>query len=177
MVQSQEKDAAPLDGTPVKEAADLDAMAKRVAGTNINPTTLLATDYLNHFNEVVMTLELVPDMPEILEEAKGWRPKSYEDHFRDSMIADRALALEVYGAVPARFRDPFDQTVAQLNRLIIATIERLQEDLDEGRKDKARAGAEGACRLMHRLLDHASATIHGNESTMDQMEIDAFLGA
>jgi hypothetical protein len=51
---------------------------------NINPVSLLATDYLNHFNEAVMLLELIPDMPDMLEDAKRWAPKPYKQHFRDS---------------------------------------------------------------------------------------------
>jgi hypothetical protein len=35
---------------------DFLAMRARVRDTNISETTLLATDYLNHFNEVVMML-------------------------------------------------------------------------------------------------------------------------
>ena len=35
----------------------------RAKGTNVNDRTLLATDYLNHVNEIIMLLELVPDAP------------------------------------------------------------------------------------------------------------------
>ncbi len=52
-----------------------------VLDTNVNDDTYLATDYLNHFNEIVMLLEMIPDMPDILEDAKEWRPKSYDQHF------------------------------------------------------------------------------------------------
>ena len=48
------------------------ALQQRVKGSNIDETTLLATDYLNHFNEIVMLLEMVPDMPEMLEEVKAF---------------------------------------------------------------------------------------------------------
>ena len=55
-----------------------------VRGTNINETSLLATDYLNHFNEVVMLLELIPDMPDMLEEVEEWKPATYIEHFAAS---------------------------------------------------------------------------------------------
>ena len=42
--------------------------AERLQGTNINTSKLLATDYLNHFNEVIMLIEMVPDMPDIIED-------------------------------------------------------------------------------------------------------------
>jgi hypothetical protein len=38
----------------------------RLEGTNINQSTLLATDYLNRFNEVVMMIEMIPDMPDCM---------------------------------------------------------------------------------------------------------------
>ena len=47
------------------------AYSASAQGTNIDPQTLLATDYLNHFNEIVMLLELIPDMPECFEDADG----------------------------------------------------------------------------------------------------------
>ena len=33
--------------------------APRLADANINPVTGLATDYLNHFNEAIMLLEML----------------------------------------------------------------------------------------------------------------------
>lgn len=53
-----------------------EAIREKAAGSNLDPKTLLATDYLNHFNEIVMLLEMIPDMPDILEDAKEWQPKS-----------------------------------------------------------------------------------------------------
>lgn len=44
------------------------AWAERLRVANINPRTGLATDYLNHFNEAVMLLEMIPDMPECAED-------------------------------------------------------------------------------------------------------------
>ncbi len=81
---------------------DFLAMRARVRDTNISETTLLATDYLNHFNEVVMMLEMVPDMPEFLDELKEWQPKSYLQHFRDAAFSDAALAVEAYTFIPTK---------------------------------------------------------------------------
>ncbi len=57
------------DPSPVapRETRDYLAFQHKVRGTNINEQTLLATDYLNHFNEIAMMLEMIPDMPEFLE--------------------------------------------------------------------------------------------------------------
>ena len=53
---------------------------------NINPRTGLATDYLNHFNEAIMLLEMIPDMPECAEDFLLWYPLSYREHFTASQF-------------------------------------------------------------------------------------------
>ena len=64
------------------------------ATANINPRTGLATDYLNHFNEAVMLLEMIPDMPECVEDFLQWQPLSYAEHFIASNFMARDLAIE-----------------------------------------------------------------------------------
>lgn len=152
------------------------ALRARARGTNINEQTLLATDFLNHFNEIVMTLEMVPDMPELLEEAKAWQPKTYQDHFRDSVFAEKDLAVEAYRHAPAKYRRALETTIVQMSRLVWIAVQRAEARLAANEIDAARAGTLTACRLLQALIDHASAIINGSESTMDQAEIDALLG-
>ena len=67
-----------------------EARAARLRAANINPHTGLATDYLNHFNEAVMLLEMVPDMPECA-----------EDFLTDPAVLRRALlGLQLQGPRP-----------------------------------------------------------------------------
>ena len=68
----------------------------RLAAANINPKTGLATDYLNHFNEAIMLLDLLPQMPECIVELIGWEPLTYEEHFHASNFKDRDLAVAAY---------------------------------------------------------------------------------
>lgn len=166
----------PPSADPVGADTRYRALRARVAGTNINPETLLATDYLNHFNEVVMLLELMADMPELLEEAKAWRPKSYPDHFRDSTVVERELAIESYLAVPARFKEPFERTIDQINRLIATTIERFEHDLAAGDTALARENRAALSQVIQRLMDVASGIIHGGDATMDQTDVDTVIG-
>ncbi len=151
------------------------AYQEKVRGTNINEQTLLATDYLNHFNEIIMTLEMIPDMPELLEEATAWRPKTYQEHFRDSTVADKDLAVEAYEYAPERFRRPFEETIDQMSRLVGNCIARIEVGLAAGDMELVRVNAMATSRLLQRLMDHASANIHGSESTLEQAEIDALL--
>ena len=164
-----------LEGKQEEKPASYETYQEIVRSTNINETTLLATDYLNHFNEIVMTLEMIPDMPEILEEAKEWLPKSYKDHFRDSTIADKDLAVEVYDYVPDTYRAPFESTINQIDKLIATTIERVEADMERGDPNLLRENTTALSRTIQKLMDTAGAIIHGSEKTMDQSEIDALL--
>jgi len=152
------------------------SLRERAAGTNVNDQTLLATDYLNHFNEVVMLLEMIPDMPDMLEEAREWQPRPYKEHFAESSIADCDLAVEAYDSVPTKYKAPFEQTISQLDRLIASSINRLEQDLSEGNVDLARENASALSQILQRLIDIASGIISGSDHTMDQSEIDILLG-
>ncbi len=156
---------------------DFAAWQARVEGTNISPASLLATDYLNHFNEIIMLLGMIPDMPEIIEECRAWMPKGYKEHFRDSGFRDRDLAIEAYDHVPARFKEPFEETIEQMNRVVRNAIDKIDTATEDGDRDSAAFKAETASRLLQHLLDCASAVIHGSQMTMSQGDIDDFLAA
>src|ERR1700723_2332933 len=93
---------------PASVTADPSARAALLRAANINPRTGLATDYLNHFNEAVMLLEMIPDMPECAEDFLGWQPLSYSEHFTASNFRARDLAIESYEAADAAIRAEFD---------------------------------------------------------------------
>ncbi|MBT3660799.1 MAG: hypothetical protein HOB37_06510 [Rhodospirillaceae bacterium] len=168
-------DGAENDGGTAQAAYE--AMRQKTEGSNLDPTTLLATDYLNHFNEIVMLLEMVADMPEILEDVKEWQPKSYKDHFRDSTIADRGIAVEAYDVVLDIYKVPFETTVSQINNTIQSAVSKLERDLESGNADLVRENSTSLSRVIQRLMDTASAIIHGSAQTLDQSEIDNLLGA
>lgn len=85
---------------------------------NINPVTKLATDYLNHFNEVIMLIDMLAMMPECCEDVLQWAPKSYPDHFEDSGFAERDLAILAYDLSPYPIRHAFDKTVSDIDQVI-----------------------------------------------------------
>jgi hypothetical protein len=155
--------------------AKLRELSRRAEESNVNPKSLLATDYLNHVNEIVMLFDLVPDAPECLEDCRAWQPKSYQDHFRQSSIADRDLAIEAYDHAPLAFREPFDRLVAEMNRLVGISIERLATALEIGDEIMIRTIAETASRNLQDLIGQASAVIHGSDHTVDQAQIDALM--
>ena len=153
--------------------ADLHA---RVQGKNINEVTLLATDYLNHFNEIIMLIELLPDMPDMFEEVKAWEPKSYEQHFLDSCFTEKELAIEAYRGAPERFRVPFDRAVEHMNSIVIEALKTLEAAVEAENMAVIAATAERVTERLRRFIDVASGIIHGDDRTMDQDEIDDIIG-
>lgn len=162
---------------PLEELAGYEEYRDRVAGTNISAQTLLATDYLNHFNEIVMLLDMLPDMPDMVDECKLWEPKSYKDHFANSAFSDKQLAIEAYDRVPSKYRRPFEATIDQLNTLITEGVLRLEGEIAGGAEaDQLRESCRVLARAAQLLMDCASSIIHGSDRAMAQAEIDGLLG-
>ena len=165
------------EGISAEEMADFQAWRVRVKGTNISDKTLLATDYLNHFNEIVMLIEMIPDMPDMLEECLIWQPKSYQEHFRDSGFSDKELAIEAFGHVPAKFKRPFEDTIAQAHQVVRHTLERIAADIQDGETGKLRMDCQASVAMIHRIIQIANGIIHGTAHVMEQAEIDQYLSA
>lgn len=147
-----------------------------VKDTNINGITLLATDYLNHFNEIIMLVDMITDMPECIEDVAAWEPKSYQDHFRDSGFSDKDLAVAAYEHVPAQFRQPFERLINQLNALVLQVVSRLMEaPVAENQEEIAATALFGL--EMRLLVEKAGAIINGEMEWHDQADIDAMLSA
>lgn len=176
MAVSEEPDGTGAGAAAETEEQILARWQPQLAGSNVSTATLLATDYLNHFNEIIMLLGMVPDMPEILEDCRAWIPRSYQDHFRDSAFHDRDLIVAAYEAAPARFRNAFDETVARLDALVPELIGRLSQIIDAGDMALLRLQAEAGAGAMQRLIEVASAIVHGSDQTMSQEEIDRLIG-
>lgn len=154
---------------------------KLVKGTNINEDTLLATDYLNHFNEVIMLLELVPDMPECLEDVKEWQPKTYAEHFEESTFSDKELAVLAYENAPSDCRVPFDQATEEINEKVKSGIVEIEAVQRGGIAEQLRDTVRTVTRDIQLLMDRSSAIINGDFGkqkeevvvTLDQDDIDA----
>jgi hypothetical protein len=164
-------------GIPPDELAGFEEYKAKVAGTNISAQTLLATDYLNHFNEIIMLLDMLPDMPDMIEECKAWLPKDYKSHFADSTFSDKQLAIEAYDRVPSVYRNPFEETIGQMNVLILEGLDRLDHMIADGAAmDELQDNCRAISRASQLLMDCASSIIHGAARTMAQAEIDGLLG-
>ncbi len=143
--------------TPKDDREEERAVLRRqLPGTNIDENSFLATDYLNHFNEVIMLLEMAADMPDILEEAWDWQPISYAEHFRRSGFRDKELAIAAYELAPEAIRAAFDDRVAQLSGVIRSTLTTLRPLCTESEHDPDRLSAVIGPALAE-IKEHVSA--------------------
>lgn len=145
----------------------------KLAPANIDPASFLATDYLNHFNEMLMMLEMLPDMPDMLEDLEDWAPKSYPDHFIQSGFTDKDLAVEAYENAPSAYKTQFDGTVADLDKLIVSTLGGLRAVgiAERGFSAPARLLLQTRIEMMHILLLRISGIIHGHLVKDDEITI------
>jgi hypothetical protein len=138
---------------------DNSARADELRAANINPRTGLATDYLNHFNEAVMLLEMIPDMPECAEDFLGWKPLSYAEHFTASHFKARDLAIEAYNLADLRIRGEFDNITNAITSILIAVshaMRQVQQDTTRARL------AEQATGWVKPLVMQAGGVINGD---------------
>jgi hypothetical protein len=130
----------------------------RLAAANINPKTGLASDYLNHFNEAIMLLDLLPQTPECIVELIGWEPLSYQEHFAGSHFKDKDLAIAAYEAAEPTTRLRLDELADTMNALLVATCETFQKRASLHAANAL--AAETAARLKP-LVARAGAIING----------------
>ena len=166
----------PADGEPnVRPALD----PARLAAANINPKTGLATDYLNHFNEAIMLLEMVPEIPDCIQDLTAWQPLSYAEHFMASGFKDRELAIAAYELAEPRLRQQLDDLADIMNAMLVSTSETMQRSTST----HAAAIAVDALSRLKPLIAQAGAVIHGAtaaavesaETGATQAAVDALL--
>ena len=143
---------------PPRPAGPDEARAARLHAANINPRTGLATDYLNHFNEAIMLLEMIPDMPECADDFLVWQPLSYREHFTASSFGARDLAIEAYDSADTVIRTEFDNLTSAMTSILTAVGAAMRE----ATQDKTRATlAEQATNWVKPLVALAGGVING----------------
>jgi hypothetical protein len=141
-----------------------------LVAANVNPRTGFATDYLNHFNEAIMLLELMAEVPDCREDFFSWRPKKYDEHFATSKFKHRDVAIAAYKKADPALRQRLDTLAATMNEILIATREVVRQD---GCSSSVTAIADLAVRWVKPLVARAGEVINGTESDQRAARRDA----
>ncbi len=102
---------------------------------NINLTTGLAGDYLNHYNAIALMIATRGDIPEMREPVLERRPVGYATHLRMTGFRDRDLAVDVYESAPSQVKARF---FAARRKVDLAILD-VQDLMEAGPEASARA--------------------------------------
>jgi len=166
---------------------DIEQLRHQLVGTTIDPETFLSTDYFNSFNEVIMLLGMLGDVPEVIEDIDAWEFRSYEQHFDASGLPFADVAIEAYRQAPVEIRIPFDETIVQLNDMVemardeLAAATLLPRDAETPEDETGGASASDHLAeiasvysmQLQQLVETGSAIIHGAENSSVQDAVDA----
>ena len=139
-----------------------EARAAALRAANINPLTGLATDYLNHFNEAIMLLEMIPDIPECADDFLAWSPLSYAEHFWASNFKARDLAIEAYESADEKIRGEFDHITTTMTSILTAVGDAMREASQDTTRIKL---AQQAAGWVKPLVSAAGGIINGGSDT------------
>ena len=151
-----------------------DRYKSKVEGRNINSQTLLATDYINHFIEVHMLMNMLPTMPVCINDIRAWVPKSYQEHFKDSVFAEKDLAIEAYEHSPDEYRLPFEDVVTHMNDHILRTVSRIEPQLANENLGALQKIVDNYTPKMLEMIDKCSSIINGAKHLTHQDSIDHY---
>jgi hypothetical protein len=139
------------------------ARAERLARANINPATGLASDYLNHFNEAIMLLEMLGDCSECAEDFMNWRPKSYREHFSGSHFKYGMVAVEAYDKAEPMARQSLEVLADTMTAILEATRTAMAAKMAPPAAAKL---ATRSAAWLKPLVAHAGAVINGQDDVV-----------
>jgi hypothetical protein len=76
--------------------------------------TGLSNDYLNHYVEVLLLIEMAPHDPTVCADLSDWWPISYVEYFSSSQLDHASRAKAAYEALPSEDRRRFERLVAAM---------------------------------------------------------------
>jgi len=154
----------------VSEEQTRDELRQKVVGSTINGLTLLSTDFCNHLGEVVMMISMTADMPELIDDVKSWRPKSYADHFDGSGLSIGPLAIECYHACEVKYREPFDREIQAFDAMVASGCAELVKATETGDAEFIAFCANGLSKDLQEIIDRIAAIANG--AILDAVEAD-----
>jgi hypothetical protein len=148
--------------------------SSRLVEANINPSTGLSTDYLNHFNEAIMLLEMLPTAPECRDDFLAWQPMSYRGHFAASRFKHRDLAILAYEAANPMIRHELDTLADTMTEVLTSIRDALLLDPPAHASGML---AERAVAWLKPLVARAGAVINGGDIAGEppQAMVDALM--
>jgi hypothetical protein len=110
----------PIDSCHLIEMLDLIKQASNL----VNPSSGIANDFLNQYNEVLLLVENLPVLlPEMVAELLSWKKKSYEEYFTTSPLPGGDIAIKIYNTLNKGFRNRFEAQINKINNISETAID------------------------------------------------------
>jgi two-component system, OmpR family, response regulator len=113
----------------------------------------LSTDYLNHYVEVLMLIEMAPHEPSLCADLVDWWPISYVEWFSSSQVPHAPKALAAYEGLPGEDRLRFERHLAVMETLATMAAFALQPPCAAGH---ASLVVEATAPVLRRMITSAS---------------------
>lgn len=138
---------------------DEDCRPPRPSGGGLD----LAGDYLKQFHEIVTMIGLMDRLPDLADDIRSWRPRSYVEPFADAAQRRKDEMLRIFDGFNPLMRRAFEAVAAGLDRLAQAAVDLC----DHGRRPLTPDELEACAaigRSMRRLLERAAALVESADA-------------
>lgn len=111
----------------LNEFEDEQYIAHKLSVANVNPATGFTTNYLNHYVEILLLLEILPDMPDCIYNIREWKPVSYRDYILKGGLSHCEIILKAYEAVDPDRKANLNAVSSAADQQITSLIERVEQ--------------------------------------------------
>lgn len=134
-------------------------IAEALSAINVNLSTGFATNYLNHYVEILLLLEMLPSMPECVEDISMWQPISYADHVRQSGLPKSELVLEAFEHSDAKRRQMLSDLTNEVDNEVLRYIEQAENAVASGNNEQTMMVSQEAKEVLTPMLEKISGAI------------------
>ncbi len=134
-------------------------VAQALSAINVNLSTGFATNYLNHYVEILLLLEMLPSMPECLEDIGLWEPMDYVEHVRLSGLPQSELVIEAFEHSDTKRKDTLADVTNEVDTEVLRYINQAQKAVAVGDDEQTAAIAREAKEVLTPMLEKISSVI------------------
>lgn len=147
--------------------------AQALSDINVNISTGFATNYLNHYVEILLLLEMLPSMPEGVDDIKQWQPINYSDHVKQSGLPNHHLVLEAFNHTDWKRREALEKASNTADVAILHYAKKAINAASNGDTDLIQTIAEEAKVVLTPILEKISGVINA-PSSYDNEQVEEF---
>ena len=144
-------------------------------GTASGSVLDLSNDYLNHYSEALMLIELAPMDEAVVEDLAAWAPLTYQAYFSASPLRRAKAALAAYEALAPEPRAVFEELTWAMDTLVRFAILALRQPSEA---ESATVVAAETGPALRRLIERAAAFLNSGGTDLPRSgEVEAAQGA